>query len=183
MTRWSQRWIYYCHRPLAPTILGQSITFNTRNSKVLNKLLYSDLDSTQSELFSFFFNFFFSLMSLVGDQFGQIDFLSQIFIFERRLSVENNNKDSKFDTSKSMSYQGHKISVRRLIHMLASQANMWIFFQWRTCQSIFHQIWRRRIFLKQTLTFFWEIAALLKIFRGEKTKIFGWSSILINGIF
>jgi len=27
---------YYCHLPLAPTILGQSITVSTRNSKVLN---------------------------------------------------------------------------------------------------------------------------------------------------
>ena len=26
----------YCHRPLAPAILGQSITVSTRNSKVLN---------------------------------------------------------------------------------------------------------------------------------------------------
>ena len=28
--------IYYCHRPLARAILGQSITVSTRNSKVLN---------------------------------------------------------------------------------------------------------------------------------------------------
>ena len=27
---------YYCHLPLAPAILGQSITVSTRNSKVLN---------------------------------------------------------------------------------------------------------------------------------------------------
>ena len=27
---------YYCHIPLAPAILGQSITVSTRNSKVLN---------------------------------------------------------------------------------------------------------------------------------------------------
>ena len=27
---------YFCHLPLAPAILGQSITVSTRNSKVLN---------------------------------------------------------------------------------------------------------------------------------------------------
>ena len=31
---------YYCHLPLAPAILGQSITVSTRNSKVLNTPLY-----------------------------------------------------------------------------------------------------------------------------------------------
>ena len=32
--------IYYCHRPLALAILGQSITVSTRNAKVLNSPLY-----------------------------------------------------------------------------------------------------------------------------------------------
>ena len=32
--------IYYCHCPLVPAILGQSITVSTRNSKVLNTPLF-----------------------------------------------------------------------------------------------------------------------------------------------
>ena len=63
--------------------------------------------------------------------------------------------------------------------MLASQANMWIFFFSDAHVKVFFtKFEEEEFFLKQTLTFFCEIAALLKIFRGEKTKIFGWSSIL-----
>ena len=35
---------YYCHLPLAPAILGQSIIVSTRNSKVLNTPLLNTLD-------------------------------------------------------------------------------------------------------------------------------------------
>ena len=46
---WKKYWIlktstgtiYYCYHPLAPAILGQSITVSTRNSKVLNTPLHT----------------------------------------------------------------------------------------------------------------------------------------------
>ena len=49
------------------------------------------------------------LMSLVGNRFGCVEFrIFSLDFFLRCLPVDNNNKYSKFNTCKSMSYQVHK---------------------------------------------------------------------------
>ena len=63
-----------------------------------------------------FLGFFCSLVSLAGHRCGRVEFrISNIFIdfFQQRLPEEKhqqliNIQNSKFDTSQSMSYQGHK---------------------------------------------------------------------------
>ena len=48
---------YYCQRPLAPEILGQSITVSTRNSKVLNTPQDSETRMFQESCASSRFNY------------------------------------------------------------------------------------------------------------------------------
>ena len=54
-------------------------------------------------------------MSLVAHRFGRVEFQIIVLIFDFfQLSMPegNNNKHSKFDTSKSMSYKRHKMPIR-----------------------------------------------------------------------
>ena len=47
-------------------------------------------------------------MSLVAHRFGRVEFRIFVVVFYRQAQLKNQNKYSKFDTSKSMSYQGQK---------------------------------------------------------------------------
>ena len=48
------------------------------------------------------------LISLVDHQFGRVEFqITSVLILQLQLSIGNNNEYSKFNTPKSMSYQGH----------------------------------------------------------------------------